>query len=326
MPMAREVPRRHEEFRPDLLLIDMMMPYLNGMALLEIIQRGTPGDDYVPVLVITGDSDPETRNLALSHGAKDFIRKPIDRREVVLRVENLLDMRFRHLQFENQAQALKARFRQCSADLGLAEVTCLQGLARAAEYRDDATGHHIQRVGRLAGLLGIEMGLPEDRVGLLHDAATLHDIGKIGIPDSILLKPGKLTNEEFEQMKAHTRIGAEILAGSHFPVLAMAEKIALYHHERWDGYGYGQLAGKAIPIEARIVCLADTFDVLTHDRPYRAAWSVSDALAEIRRQKERQFDPRIVDTFCAALWLHELENVSLDSMLSLPTGAGAGPS
>jgi HD-GYP domain-containing protein (c-di-GMP phosphodiesterase class II) len=178
------------------------------------------------------------------------------------------------------------------------QLQVIQRLALAAEYRDDVTGQHTRRVGDLSTRIGAALGMPDDQLVLLRQAAPLHDVGKIGIPDSILLKPGRLTATEFEQMKAHTRLGAAMLAGRDFPLLEMAEEIALNHHERWDGTGYpAGRSGRAIPLVGRIVGVADVFDALTHARPYKDAWNVADALAEIKRQTGNQFDPEVVDAF-----------------------------
>ena len=182
--------------------------------------------------------------------------------------------------------------------LEAAQQDALQRLALAAEYRDDDTGEHTRRVGELSACLAERAGLSADQVALVRRAAPLHDVGKIGIPDTILLKPGRLTPAEFEEVKAHTSIGARMLAGRGFPLLEMAEQIALTHHERWDGGGYPYgIEGESIPLVGRIVALADVFDALTHDRPYKSAWSVGDALAEIRSQRGRQFDPALTDAF-----------------------------
>jgi putative two-component system response regulator len=196
------------------------------------------------------------------------------------------------------------------AKLEAAQHDALHRLAIAAEYRDDDTGDHTRRVGDLAARLGERIGLPAAEVELLRSAAALHDVGKIGIPDTILLKPGKLTDAEFEQVKAHTQIGANMLAGGGFPLLEMAEQIALTHHERWDGGGYPNGAAReAIPLVGRIVALADVFDALTHDRPYKEAWSVEAAVREIRSQRGRQFDPVLTDAFLSLV----------DRQLELPT-------
>ena len=167
----------------------------------------------------------------------------------------------------------------------------------AAEYRDDCTGQHTQRVGQWAALLGRASGLSKEHVELIRLAAPLHDVGKIGIPDGILLKPGKLTTAEYAQIKRHADIGRMILSGSKFPILQMAERIALYHHERWDGAGYHRLKGDAIPLEARIVSIVDVFDVITHARPYKEAASVEVALDAICQEKGKQFDPGLAATF-----------------------------
>jgi HD-GYP domain-containing protein (c-di-GMP phosphodiesterase class II) len=176
------------------------------------------------------------------------------------------------------------------------QLQVLQRLATAAEYRDDDTGQHTRRVGRLAARIGAELGLPAAQLQLLAQATALHDVGKIGIPDSVLLRPGRLTRDQFEQMKAHTTLGAAMLTGRNFPLLAMAEEIALTHHERWDGTGYpAGIRGTAIPLVGRIASVADVFDALTHARPYKHAWTIADALAEIAKQKSKQFDPDVVN-------------------------------
>jgi putative two-component system response regulator len=177
------------------------------------------------------------------------------------------------------------------------QIDTLHRLASVAELCDDDSGSHPHRVGELAALIGRSLNFSEHRVELIRIAASLHDIGKIGIPDKILLKPKKLTADEYEKIKTHTTIGSAMLSGCRFPSLQLAQKIAFYHHERWDGNGYWGLHSGAIPIEARIVSIADTFDVLTHQRPYKEAWSVSDATAEIKSQSGRQFDPHLVDVF-----------------------------
>ncbi|MDQ4108930.1 MAG: HD domain-containing protein [Actinomycetota bacterium] len=173
-------------------------------------------------------------------------------------------------------------------------ATC-NGRALAAEYRDDDTGQHTRRVGRMAALLAQELGLEIELVERLERAAGLHDVGKIGVPDSILLAPRKLTPEEFEVVKTHTVIGARIMSGSRSPLMIMSEEVAWSHHERWDGRGYGGVAGEDIPL----VAVADVFDALTHERPYKEAWPLDEAIAEIRRQRGQQFDPRVVDAFVA---------------------------
>ena len=183
-----------------------------------------------------------------------------------------------------------------------APIDALVRVASAMDYADDETGEHTRRVGELAAAVAQQLGLTEEEVRLVRLAAPLHDIGKVGVPNEILLKPGALTEAEFEQVKAHTTIGARMLAGREFPLLIVAEQIARTHHERWDGTGYpAGLAGEEIPLAGRIVAIVDVFDALTHDRPYKKAWSIDDALAEIERQRGKHFDPRVVDAFLATI-------------------------
>lgn len=196
-----------------------------------------------------------------------------------------------------RTEILEHRVKARTADLEEAQLEILERLALAAEFRDDETGQHTQRVGRTAAILAQALNLPSEQVKLIQGGAPLHDMGKLGIPDEILRKPGKLTAQEFEIMKTHTTIGAQILSGSRFPILQMAEEIALTHHERWDGTGYAGLAGERIPLSGRIVALADVFDALTNDRVYRKAIPLEEALAEIELQRGRHFDPEMVDAF-----------------------------
>lgn len=285
------------EFQPDLVLLDLMMPHLDGFQVMLQMRSRIHPDDYLPILVLTADTTAQTKERALSSGAKDFLTKPLDRSEVLLRIKNLLETRYVYQQVQNQNLALEERVRERTEALEQAQAEILQRLARAAEYRDDDTGQHAQRVGNLAAFLAKELGLPDREVELIRRAAPLHDVGKIGIQDGVLLKPGKLDEQEFTHIKSHTLIGAGILSGSRSRLLQLAEEIALYHHEKWDGSGYAGLSGEDIPMAARVVAVADVFDALTHDRPYRSAWSVKDAVMEIQSQSGRQFDPRVVGVF-----------------------------
>jgi putative two-component system response regulator len=230
-------------------------------------------------------------------GAKDFVTKPLDVMEVSLRIYNLLETRWLHVELSRHNETLEEKVRDRTLELEAAQLEILQRLALAAEYRDDCTGQHTQRVGHLAALLGRAIGLPKDHVELIRRAAPLHDVGKIGIPDGILLKPGSLTAEEYSQIKTHTDIGRIILSGSRFPILQLAEQIALHHHERWDGRGYYGIKETEIPLEARIVSIVDVFDVVTHERPYKKAASSEFAMETIRQERGKQFDPNLVDVF-----------------------------
>jgi putative two-component system response regulator len=284
-------------FRPDLILLDLHMPGIDGFTVLELLRLLIPPSTYLPILVLTADATGETRRRALSLGAKDFLTKPFDVEEVLLRIRNMLETRRLHLELEHENEHLERRVRARTRELEDAHHETFERLALAAEYRDDETGQHTLRVGKMTALIGEELGLAESEVGLLERAAGLHDIGKIGIPDAILLKPGRLDPDEFEIVKTHTRIGSRILAGSRSPLLRMAEEIAGGHHERWDGTGYAGVAGTDIPLVARITSVADAFDAITHERPYKPAWPVADALGEIEAERGRQFDPDAVDAF-----------------------------
>lgn len=292
----REASALYVEFRPDLILLDLHMPHLNGLAVMEQLNQIAEAT-YLPILMLTGDVSAEARRDALSRGAKDFLHKPFSSDEVLLRIGTLLETRFLYLQIQNQNQMLEAKVRERTRELEAAQFEIIERLAKAAEFRDDNTGQHTERVGQTAALIAKQMGLPDAQVSLIRRAAPLHDVGKIGIPDAILLKLGKLTADEFNLVKTHTAIGARILSGSRFPILRLAEEIAFSHHERWDGDGYAGMMRDAIPLPGRIVAVADVFDALTQQRPYKEAWPVTEAIAEIDRQRGHQFDPALVDAF-----------------------------
>ena len=285
------------EYRPDLILLDLQMPYLDGFEIMKQLRGRAPTGDFLPILVLTADITPETKRRALAGGATDFLTKPFDAIEVILRIRNLLQTRMLHLQLEGQNQLLEQKVRERTAELEETQNEILERLALAAEYRDDDTGEHTKRVGRMSAQIALALGLPEAEVELIRRAAPLHDVGKIAIPDSILLKPGRLTPEEFEQMKTHTTLGAKMLSGGRFPLLQRAEEIAFTHHERWDGTGYMLLHGETIPVAGRIVAVADVFDALTHERPYKRAWLQEVAIEEIKHQSSQHFDPRMVEAF-----------------------------
>ncbi|MFW6090144.1 MAG: HD-GYP domain-containing protein [Gemmatimonadota bacterium] len=288
---SRRVLSLFKEFDPDIMLLDLHMPQLDGFAILKQIGARIPEGGYFPVLVITGDMNPEAKQQALSAGAKDFLVKPFDPVEVVLRVENLLDTRDLH-------NRLESRVRTRAEQLQVAEVDVAERLAFVAEFRDYFGGNHTQRVGRIAALIARALELPREEVDVIRRAAPLHDIGKIAIPDAILLKPGSLSLDEMDLMKTHTVLGAKMLAGSSSRILQVAEEIALYHHENWDGTGYTPgLEGDSIPLVGRIVAVADVWDALVHERPYKQKWQVDEALAWIEQQSGKKFDPDVVEAF-----------------------------
>jgi putative two-component system response regulator len=273
---------------PRLVLIDLEPPGGgDGVDVLATLAPWVASDDPLPVIAITSAGAADARRRARAAGARDFLSKPVDPTELVARVENVLAAAAMHSQGGELLQELeRSRFES------------VERLARLAEYRDDATYEHPQRVGRTAALLAHRLGLARDAVESIRRAAPLHDVGKVGVPDRILLKPGRLTSAEFELMKSHTVIGAEILAGSSWPILQTAEEIALSHHERSDGTGYPDGRSEdEIPMTGRIVIVADNFDALTHSRPYAAAWDPEKAAAEIRRGAGQLFDPDVVDAF-----------------------------
>ncbi|MDF2815317.1 MAG: response regulator [Paenibacillus sp.] len=291
-----------DQTKPDIVLLDLHMPVIDGFAALAQIIQKVPEDDYLPVLVLTADVTPEAKKRALREGANDFLTKPFDRSEVVLRITNLLKNRFLHLQLQQHNQLLEQKVMERTSELEKAQFEILRILARSAEYRDDVTGEHTHRVGKLSGLTARALGLSEEQVQQIESAATLHDIGKIGIPDTILLKPGKFSPDEFDRMKAHTSIGASIIGDASFPILRAAAEIAMCHHEKWDGTGYPRgLKGEQIPLFARIVAITDFFDALSHERPYKSAWSIEDVLNEIRAQREIHFDPLVTDAFLSII-------------------------
>jgi len=279
------------QLQPDIVLLDLNMPHINGFEIMQQLKPLIPEESFVPILVLTADITPDTKQRALSEGATDFVTKPFDAVEVTLRIKNLLRTHFLNRHLED-------RVRERTREIKETQLEILQRLSQAAEYRDDDTGKHTQRVGRMAAALALALNLSEECINLIGRAAPLHDVGKIGISDGILLKPGKLTNEEFDKMKEHTAIGAAMLQESRSELLQTAERIALTHHEKWNGAGYPQgLKEEDIPIEGRILAVADVFDALTHERPYKAAWPLEDAIEEIRRSSGTHFDPEVVEAF-----------------------------
>jgi putative two-component system response regulator len=289
---------RCRQREPDLLMLDLHMPGTDGFDVMRHLRIATPRPVLLPVLVLTADITPEVRRRALDVGARDFVTKPFDPEEVRLRVRNLLEMRELQLQQAAIETSLEARVRQRTVELESARMEMLKRLALAAEFRDDRTGRHTQRVGRTAREIAFLMGLPSDEVEQIGLAAPLHDVGKIAISDAILLKPGALTPGERTLMQRHTLAGAEILSGSGSDLLRTAEQVALSHHERWDGGGYPHgVRGKQVPLAGRVVAVADVFDALTHERPYKRAWSIDRAVTTIVEDRGRRFDPQVVDAF-----------------------------
>ncbi|MEX2283770.1 MAG: HD domain-containing phosphohydrolase [Gemmatimonadota bacterium] len=282
---------------PDVVLLDLHMPGLDGLTVLRTLQQAHR--DEIPfVLMLTGDGTQQLRAKALANGARDFLAKPFDTNEVMLRINNLADLRLSHLALRKQNMTLEDRVRDRTQELEAARIDVIERLALAAEYRDDDTGQHTRRVGHCAAALAAHIGLAQSEVELIARGAPLHDIGKIAIPDDILRKPGPLTASEQQTMQNHTIIGAHLLSAGHSILLEVAREIALTHHERWDGNGYpNRLSQTAIPLTGRIVAICDVYDALSHDRPYRRRYSEQAVRDYISAERGSQFDPELVDVF-----------------------------
>ncbi|MHB8635115.1 MAG: HD domain-containing phosphohydrolase [Fimbriimonadaceae bacterium] len=287
---------------PDLVILDLNMPVVDGYEVLGRLRKNKGILGFLPVLVFTADASGAARSRALELGASDFLTKPGDPDEIRLRVRNFLTMRYYYRRLENQNAALEDRVQERTKSLYEAQLEVVYRLALAGDYRDDDTGEHCRRVGDVSGQIALAYGCEPKLAELIRLAAPLHDIGKVGVSDLILNKPGRLSDEEMAVMRRHTELGAAILRNSKSEILQMAHTIALTHHERWDGTGYcANLSGADIPLEGRIVAVADVFDALTHDRPYKTAWSVEEACAEIVRAGGTQFDPKVVDAFLTVM-------------------------
>jgi putative two-component system response regulator len=305
--------------KPDLVLLDIMMPRVGGLEILQIMQLD-PALQRIPVLILTSSTDAATKKSAISLGAVDFLGKPVDPNELLPRVRNTLS----HKQFQDRlsqyAEKLEQVVKERTMELVASRQQVIHCLARAAEFRDDNTGQHVVRVGRYVGVVARELGFSDNQIELLELAAQLHDIGKIGIPDDILRKPGKLDPEEYDLMqkhcmigkkiispllpeefsvlKSHTRVGANLLNVRSSPLLLLAARIAQTHHEKWDGTGYPLgLKGEDIPIEGRMTAVADVFDALSTARPYKAAYPREKCFAIMEEGRGKQFDPRVLDAF-----------------------------
>jgi len=314
-----EALRAAKRDRPDVLLLDIHMPQLSGLDILRQI-RADAVTSRVPVVVLTSSVEDEVKLRALELGATDFLQKPVHSGELVARLRNILMAKAYEDHLRNYSSTLESAVRQRTVELEASRQDVIHCLARAAEYRDNDTGQHILRVGRYARIIGSQLGMEKVSLDILEQAAKLHDIGKIGIPDDILLKPGKLTSEESATMRSHstiggaiidgadnsdllrrhTEIGSKILKSGQSLLLVVAMKIALTHHERWDGSGYPLgLAGEDIPLEGRITAVADVFDALCAKRPYKAAYPLEKCMSIMEEGRGTQFDPIVLDAFLA---------------------------
>ncbi len=294
---------------PDLVLLDVHMPGMDGFTLLEMIRKD-PNLWQTPVIMVTGLDGASDRLRAVYAGANDFISKPFEVVELKVRTEAQLRLKAATDAIKRHGEELERRVKERTRELALAlereasararvqeaHLDTIQRLVLAAEFKDRETAAHIERIGRFSELLGRELGLGEEDLAILRPAASMHDIGKLGVPDAILGKPGPLDGEETRIMQGHTAAGARILHGSPSPILAMGAAIALTHHERWDGKGYPRgLAEEEIPLEGRICAVADVFDALTTDRPYRKALPNEVVLTWMEAERGRHFDPEVLD-------------------------------
>lgn len=275
---------------PDLILLDIMMPGIDGYEVCRRL-KADARTRHIPIIFVSAMSDVGDEAKGLELGAVDYITKPISPPIVLARVKT-------HLALFNQQRSLESQVEARTQELERSRKELIRRLGLAAEYKDNETGLHVQRMAEYARLVALEMGFSPSNADTLAAAAPMHDIGKLGIPDSILCKPGKLTDEEFEIIKSHPVIGAQILDNPDSELLAMAREVALYHHEKWDGSGYPEgLSGEDIPITARIASIADVYDALVSTRPYKRPWTTEQALALFEEQKGRHFDPNVVDAF-----------------------------
>ena len=300
-----EDPRRvvglYQDVQPDLILLDLNMPHLDGYQVMEQLKAlGAPL--LPPIVILTAQHGKEHLLKALNAGARDYLTKPFDRAELLMRVRNQLDVHLAHRFLHDQAATLDAMVRVQTEELRRTRLEVIQRLGKAAEYRDEETGNHILRMSHVCAVLARAMDWSEGECDLILNASPMHDIGKIGIPDAILLKPGKLEPDEWAIMKKHASIGARLLDGDESDLMRMAHEIALTHHEKWDGTGYPNgLAGEAIPMAGRIAAIADVFDALTSERPYKKPWTVEAAVELIRTQRGQHFAPEVVDAFMEQL-------------------------
>jgi putative two-component system response regulator len=342
---AREALHLLRSERPDVLLLDIRMPEISGLDILRVVGLD-PILQHIPVLILTAASDPGTRKQALELGASDFLQKPIDPNELLPRVRNAVVIKKHFDMASGEATRLEQQVERRTRQLEATRQQLILCLARAAEHRDNDTGNHVIRVGRFTSIIARQMGYPENRLEMLEQAAQLHDVGKIGIPDSILFKPGKLGLDEYDQMKkhcalgkqiiepvsekewnilkTHTRIGESMLHVRSSSLLMLAARIAQTHHERWDGKGYPLgLAGDDIPLEGRIVAVADVFDALSSRRPYKDPFPRQKCFEILQEGRGTQFDPTVIDAFfdCSEQ-IVEIQLLLMDEEDRIPKGDG----
>ena len=315
----REALAEIERVQPDVVLLDIMMPNITGLDLLKV-RKKVPHLQPIPFIILSATSDNQIKRQALELGATDFLGKPVDPSDLILRVQNALIVKHHYDYVSNYATELEGQVRQRTQQIEKSREQIIHCLARAAEYRDNETGDHVLRVGKYCAVIANQLGFNEEYCHQIALAAQLHDVGKIGIPDSVLLNPGKLSNEEFgimkehcalgnqimeplatadaERIRRHADVGGFIMEGVDSPMLELATTIARTHHEKWDGTGYpNQLTGEEIPIEGRICCVADVYDALCSKRPYKPSFPLRKCLEIMLSERGTRFDPIVVDAF-----------------------------
>lgn len=316
---SREALEAIDREKPDVVLLDIMMPHITGLDLLKV-RQSAPSLQHIPFIILSANSENQTKREALQLGATDFLSKPVDPSDLVVRVQNALMVKRHHDHLANYAIELERQVRERTKQIEKSREQIIHCLARAAEYRDNETGEHVIRVGKYCSVIANQLGFGPEYCRQIELAAQLHDVGKIGIPDSVLLNPGKLNNEEFDVMKTHCGLGMEIMEpladsegervrrhadmggfimdGVDSPMLELAAVIARTHHEKWDGTGYPfQLSGDSIPIEGRICCVADVYDALCSERPYKPKFPIKKCLEIMLSERGTRFDPVVLDAF-----------------------------
>jgi len=293
----RLVQSHYEKNRVDIVLLDIRMPHMDGFEVMAAL-KSVALDDYLPILVLTAQTDIETRHRALAEGAKDFLNKPFEHAEALNRIYNILDVRLMHNKIRDHNAELEKKVHARTREIEETRLDVIRRLGRAAEYRDNETGFHVIRMSKYCECLALAAGMSEHDATVLLNASPMHDVGKIGIPDAVLLKPGKLDPDEWEIMKSHSSIGGEILSEGDSELMHVARTVALTHHENWDGTGYPEgLKGEEIPLAGRIASICDVFDALLSDRPYKKAWTVEEAAEFMRQESARKFDPELLKLF-----------------------------